>query len=167
MGGGFRQAAGPLAGGLAVVRPFSGGPRCADIATGQEVAPIISNIVNSEMSPTNPYPELTTRTADGGCIPAGSMSAAPAPTLLPATGGFSYSWEVWAGKGGVVRRIGAVAAKELWGLLRQPQLLLLLLVGPVLIMVAFGVSLDVRSILRPSALVVVEPGSPGAELFER
>jgi ABC-2 type transport system permease protein len=66
-----------------------------------------------------------------------------------------------------VRRIGAVAAKEFWGLLRQPQLLLLLLVGPVLIMVAFGLSLDVSSILRPSALVVVEPGSPGAELFER
>lgn len=60
-----------------------------------------------------------------------------------------------------------MAAKELWGLLRQPQLLLLLLVGPVLIMVAFGLSLGVRSILRPSALVVVEPGSPGAELFER
>lgn len=60
-----------------------------------------------------------------------------------------------------------MAAKEFWGLLRQPQLLLLLLVGPVLIMVAFGLSLDVRSILRPSALVVVEPGSPGAELFER
>ena len=66
-----------------------------------------------------------------------------------------------------MRRVGAVAAKEFWGLLRQPQLLLLLLVGPVLIMVAFGLSLDVQSILRPSALVVVEPGSPGAELFER
>jgi len=64
-------------------------------------------------------------------------------------------------------KIRAVAAKEFWGLLRQPQLLLLLLVGPVLIMVAFGLSLDVRSILRPSALVVVEPGSPGADLFER
>ncbi len=64
-------------------------------------------------------------------------------------------------------RIGAVAAKEFWALVRQPQLLLLLLVGPVLIMTAFGLSLDVRSILRPDALVVVEPGSEGAELFER
>ena len=60
-----------------------------------------------------------------------------------------------------------MATKEFWGLLRQPQLLLLLLVGPVVIMVAFGLSLDVRSILRPSALVVVEPGSEGAQLFER
>ncbi|CAN5597078.1 hypothetical protein BH24ACT18_BH24ACT18_05660 [soil metagenome] len=60
-----------------------------------------------------------------------------------------------------------MATKEFWGLVRQPQLLLLLLVGPVVIMVAFGLSLDVRSILRPSALVVVEPGSEGAELFER
>jgi hypothetical protein len=34
-------------------------------------------------------------------------------------------------------------------------------------MVAFGLSLDVRSILRPSALVVVDHGSPGADLFER
>jgi ABC-2 type transport system permease protein len=76
-------------------------------------------------------------------------------------GGPGRGREAW------LRRIGAVAAKEFWGLLRQPQLLLLLLVGPVLIMVAFGLSLDVRSILRPSALVVVEPGSPGAELFER
>ena len=64
-------------------------------------------------------------------------------------------------------RIGAVAAKEFWGLVRQPQLLLLLLAGPVLIMTAFGLSLDVRDILRPRALVVVEPGSEGAELFER
>ncbi|MDP9474383.1 MAG: ABC transporter permease [Actinomycetota bacterium] len=64
-------------------------------------------------------------------------------------------------------RIGAVAAKEFWALVRQPQLLLLLLVGPVAIMVAFGLSLDVRSILRPDALVVVEPGSEGAEIFER
>ena len=63
-------------------------------------------------------------------------------------------------------RIGAVAAKEFWGLLRQPQLLLLLLIGPILIMVAFGLSLDVQSILTPRALVVVEPGSEGAELFE-
>ncbi|WP_166396046.1 ABC transporter permease [Rubrobacter marinus] len=64
-------------------------------------------------------------------------------------------------------RIGAVAAKEFWALVRQPQLLLLLLVGPVLIMTAFGLSLDVRDILRPRALVVVKPGSEGAELFER
>ena len=63
-------------------------------------------------------------------------------------------------------RIGAVAAKEFWGLVRQPHLLLLLLVGPILIMVAFGLSLDVDSILEPRALVVVEPGSEGAELFE-
>ena len=63
--------------------------------------------------------------------------------------------------------VGAVAAKEFWSLVRQPQLLLLLLVGPVLIMTAFGLSLDVESILRPRALVVVEPGSEGAELFER
>ena len=59
-----------------------------------------------------------------------------------------------------------MAAKEFWALVRQPQLLLLLLVGPVAIMVAFGLSLDVRSILRPSALVVVEPGSEGARIFE-
>ena len=64
-------------------------------------------------------------------------------------------------------RIGAVAAKEFWALVRQPQLLLLLLVGPVLIMTAFGLSLDVEDILRPRALVVVEPGSQGADLFER
>ena len=47
--------------------------------------------------------------------------------------------------------------KELWELVRQPQLLLLLLVGPVLIMTTFGLSLDVENILRPRALVVVEP----------
>jgi len=58
-------------------------------------------------------------------------------------------------------------AKELWELVRQPQLLLLLLVGPVLIMTTFGLSLDVENILRPRALVVVEPGSEGARLFER
>ncbi len=69
--------------------------------------------------------------------------------------------------GGEGLRIGAVAAKEFWALVRQPQLLLLLLVGPVLIMTAFGLSLDVEDILRPRALVVVEPGSEGAELFER
>ncbi len=66
-----------------------------------------------------------------------------------------------------ILKIGAVAAKEFWGLVRQPQLILLLLVGPVLIMVAFGLSLDVRSILQPRALVVVEPESEGAEIFER
>ena len=60
-----------------------------------------------------------------------------------------------------------MAAKEFWALVRQPQLLLLLLVGPVLIMTAFGLSLDVRDILRPRALVVVEPGSEGAHLVER
>jgi len=60
-----------------------------------------------------------------------------------------------------------VASKEFWGLVRQPQLLVLLLVGPVLIMTAFGLSLDVENILRPRALVVVEPGSEGAQLFER
>jgi ABC-2 type transport system permease protein len=67
----------------------------------------------------------------------------------------------------VLTRVGAVAAKELWGLVRQPQLLLLLLVGPVLIMTTFGLSLDVENILRPRALVVVEPESEGAELFQR
>ena len=50
--------------------------------------------------------------------------------------------------------------------MRQPQLLLLLLIGPILIMVAFGLSLDVQSILQPRALIVVEPRSEGAELFE-
>ena len=64
-------------------------------------------------------------------------------------------------------RIRAVMAKELWELVRQPQLLLLLLVGPVLIMTTFGLSLDVENILRPRALVVVEPESEGARLFER
>ncbi len=64
-------------------------------------------------------------------------------------------------------RVRAVAVKELWELVRQPQLLLLLLVGPILIMTTFGLSLDVENILRPRALVVVEPGSEGARLFER
>ena len=64
-------------------------------------------------------------------------------------------------------RIWAVMVKELRELARQPQLLLLLLVGPVLIMTTFGLSLDVENILRPRALVVVEPGSEGARLFER
>ncbi|MDP9479323.1 MAG: hypothetical protein M3R38_27200, partial [Actinomycetota bacterium] len=67
----------------------------------------------------------------------------------------------------MLTRVGAVATKEFWGLVRQPQLLVLLLVGPVLIMTAFGLSLDVENILRPRAVVVVEPGSEGAELFER
>jgi ABC-2 type transport system permease protein len=64
-------------------------------------------------------------------------------------------------------RVWAVAAKEFWALVRQPQLVLLLLVGPVIIMAAFGLSLDVRSILLPRVAVVVEPGSEGAELFEQ
>ncbi len=70
-------------------------------------------------------------------------------------------------KGDLSLKTGAVAAKEFWALLRQPQLLLLLLVGPVAIMVAFGLSLDVKSILQPRALIVVEPGSEGAEVFEQ
>lgn len=60
-----------------------------------------------------------------------------------------------------------MAVKELWALVRQPQLLVLLLIGPVLIMTIFGLSLDVENILRPRALVVVEPGSEGAELFQQ
>jgi len=64
-------------------------------------------------------------------------------------------------------RVWAVAVKEFWALVRQPQLVLLLLVGPVLIMAAFGLSLDVRGILLPRVAVVVEPGSEGAEIFER
>jgi len=63
-------------------------------------------------------------------------------------------------------RIRAVAVKELWGLIRQPQLLLLLLLGPVLIMVAFTLSFQAEN-ARPSAVVVVEPGSQGEQLFER
>ena len=63
-------------------------------------------------------------------------------------------------------RIRAVAAKEFWGLVRQPQLLLLLLVGPALVMKNFGLSLNVENILRPRAIAVVEPESEGAELFE-
>jgi ABC-2 type transport system permease protein len=62
-------------------------------------------------------------------------------------------------------RVRAVAVKELWGLLRQPQLLLLLLLGPVLIMVAFALSFSTENIL-PRAVVVVEEGSEGEELFE-
>lgn len=63
-------------------------------------------------------------------------------------------------------RIRAVATKEFWTLLRQPQLLLLLLVGPVLIMVAFALSFQIENV-KPRAVVVVEPGSDGAEIFER
>lgn len=62
--------------------------------------------------------------------------------------------------------VRAVAIKEFWGLLRQPQLLLLVLAGPVLIMATFAVSFQTENI-KPSAVVVVEPGSEGAELFER
>lgn len=51
-------------------------------------------------------------------------------------------------------------------LLRQPQLLLLLLIGPVLIMVAFSLSFQIENV-KPRAVVVVEPGSDGAEVFER
>ncbi len=64
-------------------------------------------------------------------------------------------------------RVKAMAVKEILELVRQPQLLLLLLVGPILIMTTFGLSLDVENILRPRALIVVEPGSEGARLFER
>jgi ABC-2 type transport system permease protein len=61
-------------------------------------------------------------------------------------------------------RVRAVAAKEFWALVRQPQLLILLLVGPVLIMAAFALSFRVDK-AKPSAVVVVQPGSEGAELF--
>ena len=44
-----------------------------------------------------------------------------------------------------MRGISAVAAKEFWALVRQPNLLLLLLVGPVLSMTIFGLSLDVEN----------------------
>lgn len=63
-------------------------------------------------------------------------------------------------------RIRAVAAKEFWALVRQPQLLALLLIGPVLIMVVFALSFDVGSYL-PRAVVVVEEGSEGEEIFEQ
>ncbi|MDP8946497.1 MAG: ABC transporter permease, partial [Actinomycetota bacterium] len=62
-------------------------------------------------------------------------------------------------------RVRAVAAKEFWALVRQPQLLILLLVGPVVIMAAFALSFRVDK-AKPSAVVVVEPGSEGAKLFE-
>ncbi|MEW6635965.1 MAG: ABC transporter permease [Actinomycetota bacterium] len=63
-------------------------------------------------------------------------------------------------------RAWAVAAKEFWSLLRQPQLLVLLLVGPVLIMAAFAISFR-SSNPKPSVVVVVEPGSEGEEIFGR
>jgi ABC-2 type transport system permease protein len=63
-------------------------------------------------------------------------------------------------------RVRAVAAKEFWALVRQPQLLILLLVGPVLIMAVFALSFS-TDWSKPSVVVVVEPGSEGAELFER
>ncbi len=66
----------------------------------------------------------------------------------------------------MLTRIRAVAAKEFWSLVRQPQLLILLLVGPVLIMAAFALSFRADK-AKPSVVVVVEPGSEGAELFER
>lgn len=50
-------------------------------------------------------------------------------------------------------------------LFRQPQLLLLLLAGPVLIMVAFALSFQVDK-AKPRAVVVVEPGSEGEEIFQ-
>ena len=64
-------------------------------------------------------------------------------------------------------RVQAMAIKEIRELVRQPQLLLLLLVGPILIMTTFGLSLDVENLLKPRALIVVEPKSEGARLFER
>ena len=63
-------------------------------------------------------------------------------------------------------RVRAVAAKEFWALVRQPQLLILLLVGPVLIMAAFALSFS-ATLSKPSVVVVVEAGSEGAKLFER
>lgn len=72
----------------------------------------------------------------------------------------------WLHGGIMFTRVRAVAAKEFWALVRQPQLLILLLVGPVLIMAAFALSFRVDT-AKPSVVVVVEPGSEGAELFER
>ncbi|MBA2693186.1 MAG: ABC transporter permease [Rubrobacter sp.] len=63
-------------------------------------------------------------------------------------------------------RIRAVAAKEFWALARQPQLLALLLIGPVLIMVVFALSFDAGSYL-PRAVVVVEEDSEGEGVFEQ
>ncbi len=65
----------------------------------------------------------------------------------------------------MLTRVRAVAAKEFWSLARQPQLLILLLVGPVLIMAAFALSFRAEK-AKPGAVVVVQPGSEGAELFE-
>lgn len=62
-------------------------------------------------------------------------------------------------------RVRAVAAKEFWALIKQPQLLLLLLAGPVGIMVVFALSFNVQGLL-PKAVVVVEQGSEGEEIFE-
>ncbi len=101
-----------------------------------------------------------------GATRGGSWTKAEGVTS--ASGYWRHSSAFWVGgEGGRFLKIGAVAAKEFWGLVRQPQLLLLLLIGPILIMLAFGLSLDVQSILQPRTLVVVEPGSEGAELFER
>ncbi len=66
----------------------------------------------------------------------------------------------------MLTRVRAVAAKEFWALVRQPQLLILLLVGPVLIMVAVALSFRADK-AKPSAVAVVQSGSEGAELFER
>jgi ABC-2 type transport system permease protein len=63
-------------------------------------------------------------------------------------------------------RVTAVAAKEFWALVREPQLLILLLVGPILIMAAFALSFS-TDWSKPSVVVVVQPGSEGAEIFER
>ncbi|QYJ16260.1 hypothetical protein Rxycam_02093 [Rubrobacter xylanophilus DSM 9941] len=65
---------------------------------------------------------------------------------------------------GYLLRIKAVAAKEFWVLVRQPQLLVMLLLGPVVIMVLFALSFRVENYL-PRAVVVVEEGSEGEEIF--
>ncbi|WP_273886844.1 ABC transporter permease [Rubrobacter naiadicus] len=62
-------------------------------------------------------------------------------------------------------RLGAVTSKEVGMLLRQPRLLAVLLAGPVLIMVVFALSFHF-DLGKPRVAVVVEPGSPGAKLFE-
>jgi ABC-2 type transport system permease protein len=61
-------------------------------------------------------------------------------------------------------RVSAVATKEAGMLLRQPRLLAVLLAGPVLIMVIFALSFHFH-FGKPRVAVVVEPGSPGAQLF--
>ena len=66
----------------------------------------------------------------------------------------------------MLTRVKAVATKEFWALVREPQLLILLLAGPVLIMAAFALSFS-TAWTKPSVVVVVQPGSEGAELFER